>query len=113
MLRDGLSYPPRGDWIKRILVGGLLGLLPVLVVPTFTVFGYLVRVGERTVAGDDAPPAFGDWGDLLAKGVVATLIALAYSIVPVLLYWVAITVVTGVGSGIGGDVGPVDDATAI
>ena len=105
MLEDGLSYPARGDWVGRIVIGGVLGLLSVLVLPTFAVLGYLVRVLERTVAGDDEPPEFDDWGDLLAKGVVATLIALAYSVVPVVLYVILVTVVAGIGSGVGGDLG--------
>lgn len=105
MLEDGLGYPLRDDWVGRIVIGGLLGLLSVFVIPTFVVFGYLVRVLERTVADDDVPPVFDDWGDLLAKGVVATLIALAYSIVPVVAYVLLVTVVVGVGSGIGGDLG--------
>lgn len=105
MLEDGLSYPARGDWVGRIVIGGVLGLLSVLVIPTFAVLGYLVRVLERTVAGDDEPPEFTDWGDLLAKGVVATLIALAYSVVPVVLYVILVTVVAGIGSGVGGDLG--------
>ena len=105
MIEDGLSYPARGDWVGRIIIGGVLGLLSVFVVPAFAIFGYLVRVLERTVAGDEVPPAFDDWGDLLAKGVVATLIALVYSIVPVVAYGVVISVVAGIGSGIGGDLG--------
>jgi hypothetical protein len=105
MIEDGLSYPMRGDWVGRIVIGGVLGLLSVFVIPTFAVFGYLVRVLERTVAGDDVPPAFDDWGDLLAKGVVAVLIALAYSIVPLVAYGVVVSVVVGIGSGIGGDLG--------
>ncbi|MDB9300719.1 DUF4013 domain-containing protein [Halorubrum ezzemoulense] len=105
MIEDGLSYPVRGDWVGRMVVGGVLGLLSVLVIPTFLVFGYLVRVLERTVAGDDEPPEFDDWGDLLAKGVVGALIALAYSVVPVVLYVVLVTVVAGIGSGGGGDLG--------
>lgn len=105
MLEDGLGYPVRGDWVGRIVIGGLLGFLSVFVIPTFAVFGYLVRVLERTVAGEDVPPEFTDWGDLLAKGVVATLIALAYSIVPVVAYGLLITAVAGLGTGIGGDLG--------
>ena len=105
MIEDGLSYPMREDWVGRIAIGGVLGLLSVFVIPTFAVFGYLVRVLERTVAGDDVPPAFDDWGDLLAKGVVGVLIALAYSVVPLIAYGVVVSVVVGIGSGIGGDLG--------
>ena len=95
----------REDWVGRIIIGGVLGLLSVFVIPTFAIFGYLVRVLERTVAGDDVPPEFDDWGDLLAKGVVGVLIALAYSIVPLVVYGIVISVVAGVGSGVGGDLG--------
>ncbi|ELZ45627.1 hypothetical protein C464_11935 [Halorubrum coriense DSM 10284] len=111
MLEDGLSYPVRGDWVGRVVIGGVLGLLSVLVIPTFLVLGYLVRVLERTVAGGEEPPEFDDWGDLLAKGVVATLIAFAYSVVPVVLYGVVVTVIAGIGSGVGGDVGALIGAT--
>ncbi|GAB7008572.1 DUF4013 domain-containing protein [Halorubrum trueperi] len=105
MLEDGLSYPVRGDWVGRILIGGVLGFLSILVLPAFAIFGYLVRVLERTVAGDDVPPEFDDWGDLLVKGIVATVIGFAYAIVPLIAYGILVTVVFGTGAGIGGDVG--------
>ncbi|KOX97247.1 DUF4013 domain-containing protein [Halorubrum tropicale] len=105
MIEDGLSYPARGDWVGRIVVGGVLGFLSVLVIPTFAVLGYLVRVLERTVAGEEEPPEFTDWADLFVKGVVATLIAIVYSIVPLLAYGVLVAAVAGVGAGIGGDLG--------
>lgn len=105
MLEDGLSYPIRGDWVGRILIGGVLGFLSILVLPAFAIFGYLVRVLERTVVGDDVPPEFDDWGDLLVKGIVATVIGLAYAIVPLIAYTILVTVVFGTGAGIGGDVG--------
>jgi branched-chain amino acid transport system permease protein len=37
MLEDGLSYPIRGDWIGRIVIGGILGLLSVLLLPAFVI----------------------------------------------------------------------------
>ena len=72
MLEDGLSYPIRGDWIGRIVIGGILGLLTVLVIPAFLVVGYLVRVLEETVAGDEVPPEFTDWGGLLILTAIST-----------------------------------------
>jgi hypothetical protein len=105
MLEDGLSYPIRGDWIGRIVIGGILGLLTVLVIPAFLVVGYLVRVLEETVAGDEVPPEFTDWGGLLSKGAVGTLITLAYTVLPVVVYAVVVGVVSGTGGALGGDVG--------
>jgi len=105
MLEDGLSYPVRGDWLGRTLIGGVLGLLSVFVIPTVVVLGYLVRVLETTVEGAEEPPAFEDWGTLLVRGVVASVIVIAYTLVPVLAYLVVLIVFFGAGGIIGGDVG--------
>lgn len=105
MLEDGLSYPVRGDWIGRVIIGGVLGFLSFLLIPAFALMGYLVRVLETTVAGAEDPPEFEEWGDLLVKGVVATAIALAYTFVPLVVYLVFVFVVLGAGGAIGGDAG--------
>lgn len=105
MLEDGLSYPVRGDWIGRIVIGGVLGFLSVLVVPAFLIVGYLVRVLEKTIGGDEVPPEFTDWGDLLMTGVIGTIITIAYTVIPAVVYGVVVTVVFGTGGAIGGDVG--------
>lgn len=105
MLEDGLSYPARGDWIGRILIGTVLGFLSFLLIPAFLVMGYLIRVLEKTVAGDDEPPEFGDWGDLLVKGIVATIIALVYAIIPTALYSIVVMTLVGGGAVLGGDGG--------
>jgi tRNA 5-methylaminomethyl-2-thiouridine biosynthesis bifunctional protein len=105
MLEDGLAYPVRGDWIGRIVIGGLLGLLSILVIPAFLVVGYLVRVLEETIGGDEVPPEFTDWGDLLVTGVIGTIITVAYTVIPVVAYAVIVAVVAGTSGAIGGDVG--------
>lgn len=53
MLEDGLSYPVRGDWVGRILIGGGLVLLSVLLFPAILLTGYWIQVLEKTVAGDE------------------------------------------------------------
>jgi hypothetical protein len=105
MLEDGLSYPVRGDWIGRIIIGGVLGFLSLLVIPAFVIVGYLVRVLEQTIAGDEVPPEFDDWGDLLMTGIVGTVITIAYTIVPVIAYAILVAVVLGTGGALGGDAG--------
>lgn len=105
MLEDGLSYPVRGDWVGRILIGGVLGFLSVLLFPVFLLMGYWVRVLEKTVAGDDEPPEFDEWGDLFVKGMIGTVIGLAYAIVPTIVYSIAVLGLIGTGIGIGGDGG--------
>ncbi|MFP8889000.1 DUF4013 domain-containing protein [Natrialbaceae archaeon A-CW2] len=105
MLEDGLSYPARGDWIGRILIGTVLGFLSFLLIPAFLVGGYLMRVLEKTVAGDDEPPEFDDWGDLLVKGIVASIIGFVYALVPTVLYSVVVMTLVGGGALLGGDGG--------
>ncbi|WP_254767204.1 DUF4013 domain-containing protein [Salinilacihabitans rarus] len=105
MLEDGLSYPTRGDWLRRILLGGVLGLFSPVVLPAFVLTGYYVRVLERTAGGDDDPPEFDDWGDLLVTGLVGTVVAAAYAVVPTVAYLFVVGGLFGVGAGIGGKSG--------
>jgi hypothetical protein len=107
MLEDGLSYPVRGDWIGRILIGGVLGFLSVLLLPAFVILGYLVQVLETTVEGAEDPPEFEEWGDLLVKGIIGTVITVAYTFIPVLAYAILVFLVIGTGGAIGGDAGAI------
>lgn len=85
MFEDAVRYPWRGEAnLETVLVGGVLGLLGFLVIPVIAVFGYLVRVIQRVEAGDEDPPRFEDWGELLTDGLVATVIAVVYGLVPTL-----------------------------
>lgn len=105
MLEDGLSYPVRGDWIGRIIIGGALSFFSFLILPIFLVNGYLLRVLEGTVEGYEEPPEFTDWGTLFAKGVGAFVIVFAYALIPLVLYMIIISMFVGGGAAIGGDAG--------
>lgn len=105
MIEDGFSYPLRGEWVGRILIGGVLALLSVLVLPAFIVFGYLVEVARSTIAGDDEPPEFDNWGELLKDGFIGSIIAIAYSIIPIAVIGGIGTVLVGGGAALGGDGG--------
>ncbi|MFC7096598.1 DUF4013 domain-containing protein [Halobaculum marinum] len=101
MLEDGLSYPLAGDSaLGRIVIGGLLGLLSFLVIPGILLFGYLVRVLEGTARGEETPPAFDDWGEMLVDGLKGLAVTLAYAFIPMVLLSVTIgTAILGAGSG--------------
>lgn len=89
MISESLNYLRNGeDWVRTVLVGGVLTILGFLVVPAVFVLGYLVRVVRATMRGDDAVPAFDDWGELGTDGLKAAVITLVYGLVP--------TVVAGV-----------------
>lgn len=107
MLEDGLSFPLRGDRaIGRLLVGGLLGFFSFLVIPGIVVFGYLVRVLAAAARDEREPPAFDDWGGLVADGLRGIVVAIIYSILPVGLLILAIGFVgAGLAVGEGSDAG--------
>ncbi|WP_253739178.1 DUF4013 domain-containing protein [Halohasta salina] len=104
MFEDGLSYPARGDWLGRTVIGGLLVAFSFLIFPAILVTGYLIDALERTVAGDEEPPAFDDWGTLFIRGLVGTVITIVYSVVPLVVFgglaFVLIAVV-GIAGGAG------------
>lgn len=82
-LGDAITYPmEREDWIKNVLIGGILVLFGFLLVPMFLVYGYLVRVIRASMAGRAEPPAFEEWGSLLVEGLQAWIIGLIFMIVP-------------------------------
>lgn len=86
MFEEGIKFPLEGDdAVKRIAIGGLLGIFSVLVVPAFALVGYYVEVARAGYERAPEPPAFTDWGDLIVKGIIATVISIVYAIVPILL----------------------------
>lgn len=111
MLEAGIRYPSQGDWINRILIGGLLTMFSFLIIPILIVYGYLLRVLKASYDGQEEPPAWGDWGTLLVKGFVAWLISIAYSI-PLILFAVLMIPIIGVGA-IQDDIGAVAVGTGI
>lgn len=93
MFETAINYPRQGDkpWMT-ILIGGLLSLFSFLIIPAFIVLGYTIRVLRATMNGEETPPRFEEWGDLLVDGLKAFVVLLAYFIVPALI----------VGASIGG-----------
>jgi hypothetical protein len=110
-IERALTYPTNADdWVKSLLIGGVLTLLAVLVVPLFFLYGYLIRVLRSGMDEAAEPPSFDDWGTLLREGVVAFVVLLIYQLVPLLV--AAVTVggslaALGTGSEVGGAVGVV------
>jgi hypothetical protein len=95
----------RGDWVGRIIIGGVLAILSILVIPAFVLFGYLVEVARDTIGGGNEPPEFANWGELLKDGLIAIIISLVYSAVPVVVIGGISAVLLGGGSAVGGDGG--------
>lgn len=94
MFEEGIKFPLEGeDAVKRIMIGGLLGIFSFLIVPIFAIVGYYVEVARAGVEEAPEPPEFTDWGDLIVKGIVGTVITIAYAIIPIFL----VMFTTGIG----------------
>ena len=105
MIEEAINYPRNGDdALTTLLIGGVLGLLSVLVVPIFLLFGFTVRVLRSVEDGEEAPPTFGDWGDLFVDGLRAFAITLVYSLVPLIV--LGVTVGGTAVALVAGDAGP-------
>lgn len=102
-VESAIRYPAESeDVLKTVLIGGLLTLFGFLVVPLFVLAGYLVRVLDRTAAGDEMPPVFDDFGEMTVTGIKATAIAVVYGILPLFVGGVAVLVgIVGLGTGDG------------
>jgi hypothetical protein len=83
MIEASLNYLRESDdAVVTLLIGGVLLLASPLLIPAFAVLGYVVRVLRRTADGDDEPPVFDAWGELLVDGLKAFVVAFVYSLLP-------------------------------
>ncbi|WP_144900828.1 DUF4013 domain-containing protein [Halobellus captivus] len=92
MIQQSLQYLRNDEdkWVTTVLIGGILSLLSALVIPTFLVLGYLVRVVRGTMYDDDRPPVFDEWGEMLVDGVKAFVVVFVYGLVPAIVATVVI-----------------------
>ncbi|ADE04405.1 DUF4013 domain-containing protein [Haloferax volcanii] len=105
MISESLSYPRNDEnWLKTVLIGGVLSFLGFLIVPTFLVIGYLLRVVRATMKGDEQPPVFDDWGDMAVDGVKGFAIAFVYGVLPLIIMSVFVgSAIIGIFAGGGSD----------
>jgi hypothetical protein len=85
------TYPTSADdWVKTVLIGGLLTLGSILIVPIFLLYGYHLRVLRGGMDETTTPPSFGDWATLLREGVVTVAIVFIYQLIPLLVFTVTV-----------------------
>lgn len=86
-----VRYPMESDdWVKTILIGGVLIFFGFLFVPLFLVYGYIVRTIRGVLADDSSPPEFIEWGKLLVDGVLAWIISVVYLLIPLIVAGITI-----------------------
>lgn len=102
-VQEAIRYPAQSDdAVRTVAIGGLLVLFGFLVVPLLAVGGYAVRVLDRTASGDDAPPTFDEWGELIVTGLKAFVIGFAYMLLPTIVGG-GVFLVGVLGVGVSGD----------
>jgi hypothetical protein len=112
MLGDSLAYPWHGDdWLKTILIGGILSILGVFIIPSLIVQGYLIRVLRSAANDEQEPPVFEEWVELTIDGLKVIIVQLVYFIVPLIVLFAAIAFVgfgafsASQGSNLGAGIG--------
>jgi hypothetical protein len=87
------------EWIKKILVGALISLVPV--VGQFVVFGWGLAVLRNVQEGRSRPlPDWGEFGEFLAAGAKYWVVTMVYAI-PILILICPVTI-TSVVPALGG-----------
>ncbi|MFP8957310.1 DUF4013 domain-containing protein [Natrialbaceae archaeon A-CW3] len=90
-LNDTFRYPTESeDWMRTMLIGGLLSFLGFLLIPLVFVYGYLVRVIRESREGSQDLPSFDDWGDLFVEGLQVFVIGLVFMLIPLVVAAVTI-----------------------
>jgi hypothetical protein len=79
------------DWIKKILIGGVVSLIPIV---NFAAFGYFIEALKNTAEGRELPlPEWGDdFGGKFMKGLMAAIASF--------LYMLPIMIVVGIVFGL-------------
>jgi MFS family permease len=105
MFNESINYLRTSeDWVKTVLIGGILAILGFLIIPAILVVGYLMRVLRARMHGEEEPPVFDEWGDMLRDGAYGFAIGILYAIVPAVVG--AVLIAVGVGGAVaGGDSG--------
>lgn len=78
--------PEEEDWIKKIVIGGILILFSFLFIPIFFVIGYQIAIVKNVMNGDERPlPEWDDWGKMFMDGLVVWVAQFIYALPVVLL----------------------------
>ena len=87
------------DWIKKVLIGGVLLLVPII--GWLIVSGYYLRHVQNVIAGNDnVLPEWDQWGEDLARGVKVLVVFIAWML-PVIVLQICSTIFSA-GEGIAG-----------
>lgn len=89
-LEQFLKYPfADSDWVKKIIIGCVISIVPILNILTLGYFMECIRMG---ISGKQMLPEWNNWGEHFMQGLMALIIMVAYMLIPLI-----VLVIPGVG----------------
>ena len=74
------------QWVQKVLIGGVIGILSILIVPAFVLLGYSLQIVRNVMAGEENPlPEWQDFGAYLMDGLKAFVVVLIYFVPGIVL----------------------------
>jgi hypothetical protein len=109
---EEIKNPATDDnWALKILIGGILGLIPIV---NFLVFCYLLKSARNAMENIDGMPEWDDLGNMFIQGLAGVIITLIYMIIPIIILFMSVggvilstlsgdvaTIIAGVGAALG------------
>lgn len=84
-------------WVTKVLIGGLVFFIPI--VGQLAVLGYMLKTAQNVARGVERPlPEWGEFGDLLMRGLYYFVITLVYMLPYLLVYFIFACVMGGFGA---------------
>jgi hypothetical protein len=81
------------DWVQKILIGAVFGLLSLVVIGIPFVLGYLLQVARQASQGKELPlPAWDDLGEKFVSGLLFIIIGVIYSVPLAIVYIVLLLI---------------------
>jgi len=96
---ENIKYPTTdSEWIKKILIGGILLIIPIV---NFIAIGYYIKTVKGTIETKPGIPAWDDLGSMFIKGLMVIIISIIYMIIPLIVIFGSIggAIMTSISAG--------------
>ena len=89
------------EWIQKILIGGLVMLIPIV---NFIALGYYIKTMRGGIDGKSSLPEWDDFGNLFVKGLFVVIVGFIYMLIPLAVMFLsvggaAISIIASIVSG--------------
>ncbi|MCG8353036.1 MAG: DUF4013 domain-containing protein [Chloroflexales bacterium] len=89
------------SWINKILIGGLLLLIPLI--GQLALIGYMLETARNVAQGNPRPlPEWSNFGDKIIQGLYGLIIQLVYALPIVILSFIMACVIISASAAVGG-----------